>query len=173
MKKINGIHAISAQEQLTIVYWYTITKKILYATIVILATLTITRVYLQKYYLRTCSPCISPAYAETIAKKHAAQTTCMRKQKQKDTELQQSSALISNYATIINLHTEPSTTAQLTDLQLSPQSIIAHYVIANRTAIQTCLERLTASPVIKQASFESIEQKTNLCTCVIKATWQK
>ena len=175
MKKINGIHTLSAHEQLAILAWYNTTKKLLWGVFMVLITATTTHIYLQKYYLHTCTPCISPTYTEIIAKKHATQNTCIRNQKQKNTEQQQTSALITNYATIINLHTEPSTTTQLTELQLSPQGITTHYAITNRNAIQTCIDRLTVSPVIKQVSFESIEQKSTSTqsNCVIKATWQK
>ena len=175
MKKINGIHTLSAHEQLAILAWYNTTKKLLWVIFMMLIAATIIHIYLQKYYLHTCTPCISPTYTEIIAKKHATHSIYIRNQKQKNSEQQQSSVLITNYATIINLHTEPSTTTQLTELQLSPQGITTHYAITNRNAIQICIDRLNASPVIKQASFESIDQKntTIQSNCVIKATWQK
>lgn len=173
MKKAHTVSTISAHEQLVIMQWYSITKKLFCLLIMVLTACTFTYWYLQNYYMRTCRPAISAAYAEMVAKKHATQAVCVRNQKQKEAELQKSSAMIANYAGIINLHIDATHNAQLTELKLSPSDIIARYAVPNRNSIQSCIDKLSESSAVVTVSLESVEQKNNASTCTIHALWKK
>lgn len=81
MKKINGITTFSTGEQIAILHWYIITKRLLCTIIMILIAATATLWYIRTYYARPCKPCISPAYAAVVAKKHAAYTAAHHNQK--------------------------------------------------------------------------------------------
>lgn len=139
----------------------------------LLAASTVTYWYVHNYYMRTCMPSISPTYVETIAKKHAAQTLYLRNKKQKEAELQKNSAIIANYARIIELHTEPTHNAQLTELKLFPQDITAHYSVTNHNSIQNCVDTLSEIAAIEEVSLESVEQRNSTSTCTLHAPWKK
>src|SRR5262245_33259207 len=172
-KKINGIDTVSPQQQMIIVQWYMITKRIVLIVIMLLCAATITLWYLHRHYIPNCKPCITKAYADSINKKHAAKINCSHAQKEREIERQHGTAQITNYAAVIGLHTEPASFAQLIDLRLTSQNLIARYALTNRDAVQQCIERLEANSVIQKATFESIEQKNNMNTCTVHATWKK
>lgn len=173
MKKINGVETISTQQQREILQWYTISTRLLLACIMLLAAATVTQWYLHRRYAPNCRPCITKQLADTINKKHTEKRLCTQNKKLIEAEHARGTALIAHYAAALSLHHEPAQNAQLTDLKLAPQGLTARYAITHRSAVQQCLDRLTASSAIQKASLESIEQKNNVSSCTIHATWKK
>lgn len=173
MKKINGIDTISAQEQIAIIRWYSISKQIIIVIISLLITITCTQWYLLRRYTPSCKPCITASYAEVINKKHAEKTSHMHTKKTVKTEQERGNTVLKNYLSFIESHLNKTSSAQLTDVRLTPQGFDAHYSSPHRSAVQHQLKELSENTAVKSVSLHSIEQKNTTTTSSFSGTWKE
>ena len=173
MKKINGIDTISAQQQVAIIRWYSISKQIVITLISLLITITCTQWYVLSRYTPNCKPCISASYADTISKKHAEKTGHVRTKKTVKTEQERGNTVLKNYISFIEFHLNKTPQAHLTDVRLTPQGFDARYNSPHRSSVQHQLKDLSAHNVVSSVSLDTIEQKNNTTTSSLSGTWKE
>ncbi len=173
MKKINGIQALSAHQQLEIMRWYIISKRILVTLVSLLIAITVTQWYILRRYAPTCKPCITQSYANTIGKKHAEKIGCVRNKKMLETEQEHGRNILKQYTSLLASHlNQSSQSARLTELRLTSQGFDAHYIAHHRSALEKQLKELAANPAINTVSLNTIEQKNNTVMSLISGTWK-
>lgn len=174
MTKINTIDTLSVAQQVKIIRWYLISKRIILTLVSLLALITFSQWYLLHRYAPSCKPCITQSYADTIGKMHTEKTTLLKYKKAAATEQEKAITMLKNYLSFITEYINQNTLCpRLTDLRLTSQGFEAHYSATHPTALQNQLKELTANAMISKVSLNTIEQKNNTLVSSFGGTWKE